>query len=112
MDKSIDFSISIVKYCEILDEQRKFIVSRQLLRSGIAIGANVFEVQNAESAADFIHKMKIAAKGCCETLYWLILCERCEVYFFNKRMREDLEQIVTILSKIIATAKKRKYGLT
>ena len=111
VDKSIDFAISIVKYCELLDELRKFIVSRQLLRSGTAIGANVFEAQNAESTADFIHKMKIAAKESSETLYWLILCERCEGYGFNKRVREDLDEIIRILSKIIATAKRRKHGL-
>ena len=62
VDKTIDFSLLIIKYCETLDQSRKYVISKQLLRSGTSIGANVFEAQNAESKADFIHKMKIAAK--------------------------------------------------
>jgi four helix bundle protein len=69
VDKTIDFSLSIIKYCEVLENQKKYIIARQLLRSATSIGANVFEAQNAESKADFIHKMKIAAKEASEVLY-------------------------------------------
>jgi four helix bundle protein len=56
------FSLLAIKYCEQLDNQKKFILSKQLLRSATSIGANSMEAQNPESKADFIHKIKIAAK--------------------------------------------------
>ena len=80
--KTIDFSLAIIKYCEVLEQERKYVIAKQLLRSATSIGANVFEAQNAESKADFIHKMKIAAKEASETLYWLILCEKSDGYRF------------------------------
>lgn len=105
--KTINFSLTIIQYCEVLEQNRKYVIARQLLRSGTSIGANVFEAQNAESKADFIHKMKIAAKEASETLYWLILCERSESYHFEQRIRNDLDEIVKILSKIIASSKEK-----
>jgi four helix bundle protein len=60
--KSFDFSVSIIKYCEVLIQSRKYVIANQLLRSGTSIGANIFEAQNAESKADFIHKMKSQPK--------------------------------------------------
>ena len=75
------------------------------MRSATSIGANVFEAQNAESKAGFIHKMKIAAKEASETLYWLILCEKSESYKCNIKFRNDLNDIIRILSKIISSAK-------
>lgn len=78
LNKSIDFSLDIISYCEILEEKRKYVIANQLLKSGTSIGANIHEAQNAESKADFIHKMKIAAKEIEETKYWLILCEKAK----------------------------------
>ncbi|WP_317195733.1 four helix bundle protein [Pinibacter aurantiacus] len=69
------------------------------------MGANVFEAQNAESKVDFIHKMKIAAKEASETKYWLVLCEKSEGYRFEEKLRNDLEVILRILSKIISSSK-------
>ena len=74
VEKSLQFSVEIIKFCELLDEHKKFVIAKQLLRSGTSIGANIFEAQHAESKADFIHKMKIAIKEANETLYWLIVC--------------------------------------
>jgi four helix bundle protein len=110
VDKTIDFSLLIIKYCEVLENQKKYIIARQLLRSATSIGANVFEAQNAESKADFIHKMKIAAKEASEVLYWLILCERSEGYSFQNKFRDDLDQIIKIISKIISSAKGKIPG--
>ena len=62
VSKSFQFALDIVQFCELLEENRKYLISRQLLKSGTSIGSNVREAQNAESKADFIHKMKIAAK--------------------------------------------------
>jgi four helix bundle protein len=105
VEKSINFSLAIIKYCESLEQDRKFVISKQLLRSGTSIGANVFEAQNAESKADFIHKMKIAAKETSETLYWLTLCKRSESYKFDENLKDQLDEINRILSKIISSAK-------
>jgi four helix bundle protein len=105
VEKTINFSLSIIKYCEVLEQVRKYVIAKQLLRSATSIGANVFEAPNAESKADFIHKMKIAAKETNETLYWLILCERSEGYQFDKRLRADLDELIRILSKIISSSK-------
>ena len=80
------------------------------MKAGTSIGANVREAQNAESKTDFIHKMKIAAKEASEVLYWLILCERSEGYSFQNKFREDLDQIIKIISKIISSAKGKIPG--
>jgi four helix bundle protein len=76
-----------------------------LLKSGTSIGANVREAQNAESKADFIHKMKIAAKEADETEYWLILCELSKNYPMDDKLKEKLLTIIKILSKIISSTK-------
>ena len=110
VDKSVDFSLTIIKYCEVLEQDKKFVIARQLLRSSTSIGANIFEAQNAESKADFIHKMKVAAKEASETLYWLMLCDRSEHYKFDKKHFDDLNEIIKILSKLISTSKGRIPG--
>jgi four helix bundle protein len=61
-------------------EKRKYVIARQILKSGTSIGANIRESQGAESKADFIHKLKIAAKEAEETEYWLLLCEKSKDY--------------------------------
>ncbi|MFA6152567.1 MAG: four helix bundle protein [Chitinophagaceae bacterium] len=78
--KTIEFSLSVIKYVELLEANRKFIIANQLMKSGSSIGANVHEAQNAESKADFIHKFKIAAKEVEETKYWLVLCKESTNY--------------------------------
>ena len=59
---SFEFALIIIAYCEVLGKNKKYVIARQLLKSGISIGANIREAQNAESKADFTHKLKIAAK--------------------------------------------------
>jgi len=108
--KKLDFSVTVIAYCEVLEQDRKYVIARQLLRSATSIGANVFEAQNAKSKADFIHKMKIAAKEASETLYWLILCERSKSYSNDPKLKADLDEILKILSKIIASSKGRLSG--
>ena len=105
VDKTIDFSIAIIGYCEKLEGTKKYVIAKQLLRSATSIGANVFEAQNAESKPDFIHKMKIASKEGSETLYWLILCEKANSYVFEPHLKLQLEEIIKILSKIISSSK-------
>ncbi|MDF2382128.1 four helix bundle protein [Nostoc ellipsosporum NOK] len=107
VDKTVKFSVKMISFCETLKHSGKDVIARQLLKSSTAIGANVFEAQNAESVADFIHKMKIAAKEATETLYWLTLCEKSETCQFDKQYMQDAVEIGKILSKIIATSKKQ-----
>ena len=104
--KSIDFSVSIKKYCEVLSARKEITIANQLSRCGMAIGANVSEAQQAESRQDFIHIMKIAAKEASETLYWLSICEKMNNFGFQHAMTDELKQIIAILSKIIISARK------
>jgi len=106
VNKSFDFSLAIISYCEYLNDKRKFIISNQLLKSGTSIGANVFEAQFPESRLDFIHEMKIALKEANETLYWLLLCEKTDEISVKREMLGELKEMILILSKIIVTSKK------
>lgn len=72
--KSFDFALEIVRTCKVLvDEKREYVLSKQVLRSGTAVGALVRESEHAESKKDFIHKLAIALKEANETEYWLEL---------------------------------------
>ena len=108
LNKSIDFSLEIITFCELLEEKRKYVIANQLLKSVTSIGANIHEAQNAESRTDFIHKMKIAAKEIEETKYWLLLCERAKSYPFNEDLKEQLRVISLIVYKIISSSKSNK----
>ncbi|MCM8569584.1 four helix bundle protein [Gramella jeungdoensis] len=105
LEKSIDFSLMLIDYCEELKLQKKYVISDQLLRSGTSIGANVHEAQNSESKLDFIHKIKIALKELEETKYWMKLCERSRHYPFNEELKNSLEELGLILYKIVSTSK-------
>jgi len=105
---SLEFALLVIEYTELLEDNKKFVISRQLLKSGTSIGANVREAQNAESKADFIHKMKIAAKEADETDYWLTLCEVSDNYPKAEHLSEKLKSIMNILSKIISSSKSSK----
>ena len=76
-DKSFDFAVRIVNLCRYLQPQHKeYILSKQLLRSGTSIGANISESQQAQRRPDFINKLNIALKEACETDYWLRLLQK------------------------------------
>jgi len=105
VDKSFQFAIDIVDFCDLLYENRKYVIGQQLLKSGTSIGANIREAQNAESKADFIHKMKIAAKEADETEYWLLICKNVQSYPTNLVLIEKVNELQRILSKIISSSK-------
>ena len=106
-EKSIEFALDIIQYCEILENNRKCVISNQLLKSGTSIGANVHEAQNAESKADFIHKMKIAAKELEETKYWLTLCNKANSYpKDNFSLSEKIHELGLVIYKIISSSIK------
>ncbi|MBO9683095.1 MAG: four helix bundle protein [Flavisolibacter sp.] len=104
---TIEFSLSVIEYCEELKSMKKFVLAKQLLRSATSIGANAMEAQNPESKADFIHKIKIAAKEADETQYWLLLCDYAESYPSCKTLLEKLEAISKIIGKILYTSKRK-----
>ena len=108
VDLTFQFALKMIAFTEKLEEERKYVISRQLLQSGTSIGANVREAQNAESKADFIHKLKISAKEADETQYWLGLCQHAESYPFDASLMDDIEVIIKVLSKIIASSKRPK----
>ncbi|MCK9616379.1 MAG: four helix bundle protein [Lentimicrobiaceae bacterium] len=102
---SLEFALDIIDFSELLEENKKFVIAKQLLKSGTSIGANIREAQNAESKADFIHKMKIAIKEADETEYWLTLCEMSKNYPKNEQLKIKLQSMINILSKIISSSK-------
>ncbi|MCB0539301.1 MAG: four helix bundle protein [Bacteroidetes bacterium] len=105
--KSYDFALKIVKLHRFLVENKKeFVLSKQLLRSGTSIGANVREAQSAESIKDFIHKMKIAHKEAYEVEYWLLLCKESKYYPFEEKLLKEAEELLKIIGKIIHTSKQ------
>lgn len=104
---TFDFSLAVIDYCDVINELKKYILSKQLLRCGTSIGANAMESQNAESIADFIHKIKIAAKEADETQYWLMLCQYSKNYPEPGFLLSKLEEIQKVINKILGTAKKK-----
>jgi four helix bundle protein len=104
---TFQFALEIIKYCEILQENKKYVIANQLLKSGTSIGANIREAQNAESKADFIHKFKIAAKEIEETIYWLELCKFSDNYPTVDSHLEQINNISKIVNKIIITSKQK-----
>jgi len=107
LDLSLRFALEIIDYSELLENNRKYVIANQLLKSGTSIGANVREAQSAESKADFIHKFKIADKEVNETEYWLMLCQLADKYPSpSPEMVEHLRSIKNLVSKIIISSKK------
>ncbi len=106
--KTFDFALETINFTEKLRSLHKYEMSSQLFKSGTSIEANVWEAQNAESKADFIHKFKIAAKESDETEYWLRLCNASPHYPDPKpEMFTDLKSISLIMSKIISSSKRK-----
>lgn len=108
--KSEEFAVRIVHACRYLaDEKKEYVISRQLLRSGTSIGANVSEAQYGSSRGDFVNKLYIALKETSETLYWLRLL--FEGGYFTEReyssLYRDCEEIRRILSAITKTVRNR-----
>lgn len=106
LNKSFEFSIRIVKlYQHLSKEQREYVLSKQLLRSGTSIGANINEAQAGQSKADFVAKMCIASKEARETKYWLELL--CATDYLDKTqphvisLLEQSEELIKILTTIV-----------
>ena len=110
--KSFDFALEIVHLYQRLQQSREYVLSKQILRSGTSIGANVAEAIAAESRADFIHKMKIAMKEARETNYWLRLLDQStliqDIDVSDLLFRADeLSKILTSITKTAAENARR-----
>ncbi len=111
-DKSFAFAIRIVNLFKLLRERKEFVLSKQLLRSGTAIGALVRESEQAQSRADFINKLSIALKEANETEYWILLLRRTD-YISQMEFDsivQDCRAIVRILISIVRTSKLNING--
>ncbi|ABQ25894.1 four helix bundle protein [Geotalea uraniireducens] len=108
--KSYEFALQVISLYRKLYKANEFVLSRQILRSGTSIGANVEEAQAAQSRADFVSKMSIASKEARETCYWLRLLRdsntisKCEA----DALLSEAESIVNILTSIVKTSSKSK----
>jgi four helix bundle protein len=108
--KSYAFAIRVVKLYKVLSAERKeFVLSKQLLRSGTAIGALIKEAEHAQSKADFLNKMNIALKEANETEYWLMLLKDTD--FLTEQeytsISKDSQELIKLLVSIVKTSKKK-----
>ncbi len=106
--KSYSFALRIIKmHTWILSEKKEFVLSKQVLRSGTAIGALIKEAEHAQSKADFLNKMNIALKEANETEYWLMLLKDSEFILENEfdSMQNDCSELIKMLASIVKTTK-------
>ena len=105
-NKSFDFAVRVVNLCRYLvDEKKEFVLSKQLLRSGTSIGANVEEAIGGQSRSDFLAKLSIAYKEARESLYWIELLNKTE-FLSDKEsvsIKNDIEEILKIIGRIRKT---------
>ena len=108
-EKSFLFAIEIVGLYKVLAERKEFVLSKQVLRSGTSIGANIREAEHAQSKADFIHKLSISLKEANETEYWLDLLYETkyisQIEFEN--IKPKIIELLKLLTSIINTSKSK-----
>lgn len=108
-DKSFAFALDCINlYKWLVDQKKEFVMSKQLLRSGTSVGANIREAQNAESKMDFVHKLAIAQKECDESIYWLELLEASAFISDeqSKKHQNQASEILKMLKSSILTTKQ------
>lgn len=112
-EKSVLFAINVVELYKLLVHTHKeYVMSKQLLRSGTAIGALIREAEHAESKADFIHKMNIALKEANETGYWLLLLKETNFMTVEEyhKIFNQCDELIRLLVSIIKSSKKINSG--
>ena len=110
-DKSYSFALEIIKLCKQLSETNEYVISRQLLKSGTSIGANVEEALAGQSRADFLSKMSIASKEARETNYWLRLLRDSKIIHAQQmsKLLTESDSLIRILTSIVKTTAKRQF---
>lgn len=104
-EKSFEFSIKVIKTYKVLNSKGEYVISKQLLRSGTSIGANINEAIHAQSRKDFLSKMNISLKEAMETEYWIKLLIATD-YLNNKEILNECIGIKKILHSIVKTTKE------
>jgi four helix bundle protein len=103
-EKAIAFALQIIELYKLLKEQREYVLSKQLLRSGTSIGANIAEALAGQSTRDFIHKMSIASKEARESHYWLILLQKSQLVSHDFAVEiEKCNELIRLLTSIVKT---------
>ena len=106
-EKSFEFALKIIQLYKELHSENEFVISKQLLRSGTSIGANVQESSAAFSKKDFVHKISIASKEARETKYWLQLLHKSNITNISVDIPlKEVEQLINILTKIVKTTQQ------
>ena len=107
LDLSFCFAVRIVKFYKYLVDKKVYVLSKQILRSGTSIGANVRESIHAQNTADFVNKLNVALKEADETAYWLELLHASELITDDEftSLSNDVKQIIGTLVKIIKSKK-------
>jgi four helix bundle protein len=111
VQKSYAFALEIIKLYKILVDKKEFVLSKQILRSGTSVGANIHEAVASESKKDFLHKLGIAVKEARETSYWLNLLRDSAFISSDEfdKLNNSCDEIVRILNSIILTTKERYF---
>lgn len=107
LELTFEFSLSIIELYKTLVEKKEFVISKQLLRSGTSIGANVEESTASQTKKEFVTKMSIASKEARETRYWLRLLEKSKLINFDyQSYLLSIDHIINILTKIVKTSQE------
>ena len=112
-ERTFDFALEVVDLYKYLIVNKEYILSKQVLRSGISIGVNVQESQAAQSKADFISKMSIASKKARETKCWLRLLIKSDYlngYLRKAEMLAEVDSIINIITKIVKISSRRQIS--
>lgn len=109
-DKSYLFALKVISLCRKLQAQNEYILSKQLLRSGTSVGALIEEANQAESKADFIHKLSIANKEANETKYWIRLLIDSKIVGLKEEegLLADCVELIKILTSSFKTSKSKQ----
>ena len=112
-EKSFEFGLAIIEVYKLFKAKNEYVVSRQLLKSGTAIGANISEALAAESTRDFLHKMSIASKEAREAYFWLELLQNSQLirYDFAKELGMCVE-LIRMLTSIVKTTSTNRARVT
>ena len=112
LDKSFNFAVRIVNVYKYLVTKKEYVLSKQLLRSGTSIGANINEAQAGQSKADFIAKMSIGSKEARESKYWIELLIKTDYLNINDKHTQSLlieiEELIKLLTSIVKTSQAKK----
>ena len=115
LDKSFDFAVRIVKlYRYLCDEKKEYVLSKQLLRSGTSVGANINEAQAGQSKADFVSKLSISSKEARESKYWIDLLIKTDYLNINEihvqSILKEIEEIIKLLTSIVKSSRENING--